>query len=331
MLDHPSSEAHTPIRGNGSGLRAGTPSRAARSAPLRIGLLNNMPDAAFVQTERQFRRLVGPEAVLKLFAFRELPRAGLAAAHAQAHYESHAALAGAGLDALVVTGCEPVAPDLADEPFYACLSAVVDWAADNTVSTLFSCLASHAAVLHRDGIRRRPRATKLSGVFPCASAPHPLLAGLPDPVAVPHSRWNDLPEDELVARGYTVLRRSDAIGVDLFVREAGSLLVFLQGHPEYDAASLAREYRRDVGRFLDGQRATLPALPENYFSDEAAARLAAFARRAEAERRPDLFVEFPALADTPLRPPAWPDDAAQLFANWIAYVARHRADSRAVR
>ena len=82
-----------------------------------------------------------------LFAFRELPRAGLAAAHAQAHYESHAALAGAGLDALVVTGCEPVAPDLVDEPFYACLSAVVDWAADNTVSTLFSCLASHAAGL----------------------------------------------------------------------------------------------------------------------------------------------------------------------------------------
>ncbi|KQP71997.1 homoserine O-succinyltransferase MetA [Methylobacterium sp. Leaf112] len=331
MLDHAPSEVPSSRPGDGSGLRADMPSRAVPVPPLRIGLLNNMPDAAFLQTERQFRRLVGPQAMLSLFAFRDLPRAGLAAAHARAHYESHRALPGAGLDALVVTGCEPVAPHLEDEPFYAPLSAVVDWAAENTVSTLFSCLASHAAVLHRDGIRRRPRTAKLSGVYPCACTPHPLLAGLPDSVAVPHSRWNDLPEDELVAAGYTVLRRSDAIGVDLFVREAGSLLVFLQGHPEYDTASLAREYRRDVFRFLDGQRATLPALPENYFSDAAAARLDAFARRAAAERRPDLFAAFPNLADTPLRPPAWPDDADRLFRNWVAYVARHRADSRAVR
>ncbi|WP_238180173.1 homoserine O-succinyltransferase MetA [Methylobacterium haplocladii] len=292
--------------------------------PLRIGLLNNMPDAAFVQTERQFRQLIGQDAVLAPFVFRDLPRGPIVRAHIDAHYAPHEALAAARLDALVVTGCEPKAQNLDDEPFFAPLGAVVDWAAANTVSTLFSCLASHAAVLHLDGIRRRPLPAKHSGVYACAAVPHPLLAGMPDTVAVPHSRWNDLAEADLVARGYTVLRRSAEIGVDLFVRETGSLFVFLQGHPEYAPDSLAREYRRDVGRFLDGSRDTHPPLPENYFSAEAVARLNAFAAEAQARREPELFTRFPSLAAAPPRVPSWQEPAVQLFRNWIAQVALRR-------
>ncbi len=297
----------------------------ARIAPrLRIGLLNNVPDAAFVQTERQFRQLIGPHAVLAPFVFRDLPRGPMVRAHIDVHYAPHEALAGAGLDALVVTGCEPKAVHLEDEPFFAPLSGVVDWAAANTVSTLFSCLASHAAVLHLDGIRRRPLPAKHSGVFACTAVPHPLLAGLPDTVAVPHSRWNDLAEADLVAHGYTVLRRSAEIGVDLFVRETGSLFVFLQGHPEYAPDSLAREYRRDVGRFLDGSRDTYPPLPANYFSPEAVARFETFAAEAQARCAPELSKRFPSLAAAPPRPPAWQAPAAQLFRNWIAQVALRR-------
>jgi homoserine O-succinyltransferase/O-acetyltransferase len=36
----------------------------------------------------------------------------------------------------------------------------------------------------------------------------------------------------------------------MFVKYNRSLFVLLQGHPEYDSATLLREYRRDVGRFL---------------------------------------------------------------------------------
>ncbi len=80
------------------------------------------------------------------------------------------------------------------------------------------------------------------GVFICAqTGGHPLLYGLAETAPVPHSRWNELDERDLASNGYHVLRRSDEIGVDLFVKEEESLLVFLQGHPEYDADSLARE------------------------------------------------------------------------------------------
>ncbi|GJE56801.1 MULTISPECIES: homoserine O-succinyltransferase MetA [Methylobacterium] len=324
MLDHGHASSAPAFGWDGSVPAPAMPARARVAPPLRIGLLNNMPDAAFVQTERQFRQLIGHEAVLAPFVFRDLPRGPLVRAHIDAHYAPHEALAAAGLDALVVTGCEPKADRLDDEPFFGPLGMVVDWAEVNTVSTLFSCLASHAAVLHLDGIRRRPLAAKHSGVFACSAVSHPLLAGMPETVAVPHSRWNDLSESDLVAHGYTVLRRSAEIGVDLFVRESGSLFVFLQGHPEYAPDSLAREYRRDVGRFLDGSRDTCPPLPENYFSPEAVVRLDAFAAEVQARREPALFTRFPSFAAAPPHAPAWQAPAAQLFRNWIAQVALRR-------
>lgn len=291
---------------------------------LRVGLLNNMPDAALLATERQFRRLIegaGVPVDLRLFSLAGLERGAPARAHLEAAYAPHTALAEAGLDALVVTGCEPRAARLSDEPYYPAFTGIVDWAAAATVSTLFSCLAAHAAVLHLDGIERRPLHAKHSGIYACAAAArHPLLAGAPRVVPVPHSRWNDLAEGDLASCGYTVLRRSDEVGVDLFVREGASLLVFLQGHPEYDGDSLAREYRRDVGRFLGGERPAAPVLPAHYFAPEAAARLSRFA-----SDRDGRFADYPAVDPAPPLQAAWQAEAARLFRAWLAEVARRAA------
>lgn len=298
-------------------------------AGLQIGLLNNMPDSAFLQTEQQFRRLIGPDVTLKLFSLEGLARGEAVQAELGARYQTHHALKTAGLDALVITGSEPIAPQLQDEPFFGPLSDVIAWAEANIASTLLSCLASHAAVLARSGITRRPLGRKCSGVFACSKTQpsHPLLAGLPETVPVPHSRWNGLAEAELCEAGYAVLR-SSKVGVDLFIDDRKSLLVFLQGHPEYDADSLAREYRRDVGRFLDGTRVDYPAMPENCFSAEGAALLARFAGKASTCRDPALSAEFPKLDITLPAQASWQEDAAQLFRNWLRYVAQNRVTSR---
>ncbi|TGD99414.1 homoserine O-succinyltransferase MetA [Methylobacterium nonmethylotrophicum] len=329
MLEHGPSPHMSALEMPGWSVVPRPPSREDAAPPLRVGLLNNMPDAAFIRTEAQFRQLLGPDAALARFAFLATPRAPAVAARIAAHYAPHEALAEAGLDALVVTGCEPRQARLEDEPFFAPLAAVIDWAAESTVSTLFSCLASHAAVLHRDGIRRQPLTRKHSGVFACdRTAPHPLLAGEPDTVPVPHSRWNDLAEDDLTACGYTVLRRSAEVGVDLFVREGRSLLVFLQGHPEYEPDSLAREYRRDLGRFLDGTAATCPGLPRHYYTAAGEARLADFAAKARSWREFAQVCGVPGLDAAPLRPAAWQPAARRLFANWLACVADRRCLAR---
>ena len=97
---------------------------------------------------------------------------------------------------------------------------------------------------------------------------HPLTAGAPPRFIVPHSRWNGLSEEDLVARGYSVLTRIAGVGVDTFVKEENSLFVFFQGHPEYDSDTLLREYRRDVGRYLNHEATTYPSIPLRLFRFE---------------------------------------------------------------
>ncbi|MGU3536580.1 homoserine O-succinyltransferase MetA [Methylobacterium sp. A54F] len=306
----------------------------AGAAPLRIGLLNNMPDAALAATERQFRNLLqppgGPAVELLLFSLDGLERGALGAEMAS-RYLSHRFLASANLDALIVTGCEPRPGPLQAEPWFPAFGEVVDWARGATASTLFSCLAAHGAVLHLSGLARTRLPVKRWGVFACAAAgTHPLLAGAPAIVPVPHSRWNDLPAAELAAAGYRVLRASAQAGADLFVREEGSLLVFLQGHPEYDRDSLAREHRRDVGRYCAGERPDYPPLPENYFGPQAAAALDAFSGRARARPDARTFAGFPSLDPAPPLAAAWQAEAHRLMGAWLAEVARRRATASRV-
>jgi homoserine O-succinyltransferase/O-acetyltransferase len=301
---------------------------------LTVGLVNNMPDAACEATEQQFldllRAATGNAIVrLKLFSIADVPRAEDARRELAARYRDIAELWTAPLDGLIVTGTEPRAANLADEPYWPALRQLVDWARSNTASTVWSCLAAHAAVLHADGIARQPRDEKLCGVFDCeAVSDHPLLAQVAPRLRVPHSRLNDLPEPALRSCGYRVLSRSAAVGVDAFVKddESASLFVFFQGHPEYSADSLLREYRRDVGRFLRGERATYPQAPFDYFNKTATFLVDDFRMRAAGERRGDLVGDFPmgplasAVANT------WRSTAVGLYRNCIAYLKDRRQE-----
>ena len=241
-------------------------------------------------------------------------------------YAPSGAIALAGLDALIVTGCEPREARLDAEPWFPEFTEVVDWAAEATVSTLFSCLAAHAAVLHLDGIVRRPLREKCWGVFTCERvARHALLKGSPTRVEVPHSRWNDVAERDLTAAGYQVLRRSPAAGIDLFAREDCSLFVFLQGHPEYDGDTLGREHRRDVARFVEGSRPTCPPLPERYFSDEAVDAMTTLAETAGASGDRALLGRLPVHDRAFPLASAWQREARRLMQNWLAEVALRKA------
>lgn len=314
----------------------------ARSAPIErhesggvtIGLFNNMPDAACEGTERQFLDLLATAAPeidvhVKLFALASVPRADEVRKALAARYRDAAELAHARLDGLIVTGTEPRAAKLSEEPYWSDMTALVDWARDNTASAVWSCLAAHAAVLHADGIERRPLADKTFGVFACETiAKHPLLAGITE-LCVPHSRLNGLPAAALAQRGYSLLSQSLEAGVDAFAREeaGGSLFVFFQGHPEYAADSLLREYRRDIGRYLRGEREHYPAAPRHYFTRDANALLNIFRARAIADRRAETIADFPMTALEAGLTCRWRRAAVGMYRNWIDYL-KHRKAAR---
>jgi homoserine O-succinyltransferase len=304
---------------------------------ITVGLVNNMPDAAVEATERQFVELIRaatPDTVvlLKLFAIAEMPRADAVRRELSERYRDVSELWDMPLDGLIVTGTEPRASNLMDEPYWDTLSRLVDWAQAHTASTIWSCLAAHAAVLHADGIERRPLKEKLFGIFDCQlAADHPMTHDVTEPFTVPHSRYNDLPERPLKSTGYKILSRSDAAGVDIFAKQDGSFFLFFQGHPEYDANTLLREYRRDAARFLAGERDKYPAMPQNYLNEEMVSLASMFRARALTDRRPELIAGFPKSAlEAGLGNP-WRRSAVGIYGKWAAYLKARKAERRPLR
>lgn len=298
----------------------------AAPAPLEIGLLNNMPDAALDATVRQFRALLGAAADaldvrLTLYTLPEVPRSDLGR-QLLAGYRDIDELWDSRLDGLIVTGAEPRESDLADEPFWSSLTRVLEWAEAHTYSTILSCLAAHAGILHLDGIARRPLCDKRFGIFECVRvADHPLTESAPARLEMPHSRWNEIPEEALLACGYRILTRSEDAGVDAFVKQRKSLFVFFQGHPEYDATTLLLEYRRDIGRYLRRERDTYPTMPRGYFDRETVAALQALQERALVDRREDLLGDFPTAMAAGRLKNNWRSAAEGLYRNWLRYVS----------
>jgi homoserine O-succinyltransferase/O-acetyltransferase len=290
---------------------------------IEIGIVNNMPDATLAATEQQFKALIdhaaaGRRVRVRFFALPGIARGEAAARHIQESYGDLDALRNDKLDGLIITGCEPKAASLADESYWPSLTRLVDWAADHTRSTIFSCLAAHAAVLHLDGIPRVPIGRKYSGIFECAVvADDPLTQGLGLTLRFPHSRLNDLDPGVLSMHGYRALSVSPKVGVDIFIKRYGSLFVFLQGHPEYDAESLLREYRRDVTRFLRGERPDFPAFPENYFDAPLEGHLASFADRVTDGRSRQPHRELTSLLDGVHPAKTWRASATGLYRNWM--------------
>jgi homoserine O-succinyltransferase len=234
------------------------------------------------------------------------------------------------LDALIVTGTEPRAARLVDEPYWHRFAQVLDWAEAHTHASIWSCLAAHAAVQSLDRIERRRMPEKRSGVYEHQTASgNALLAGIPELLRMPHSRWNELSVESLREAGYEMLSWSGVSGADAFVRKRRTLMLFFQGHPEYEGATLLKEYRRDVTRFLNGQQSHYPTLPHGYFSQQAITALEKFREEALAQRQPELMERFPFAAIAAGLTNSWVESAVAIYRNWLSYIARAKSAPRA--
>jgi homoserine O-succinyltransferase/O-acetyltransferase len=301
---------------------------------LRIALVNNMPDPAIEDTESQFFELLNTASGsvpvhIQLFSLPKILRSERAAQHLDNFYRSTTALLSDRMDGVIITGTEPRQPDLRDEPFWGPLTELFNWAEENTHSTVLSCLAAHAGVLHSDGICRNPLGEKRFGVFEhCKITEHELTRGIAVPIHIPHSRWNEVKETDLVTAGYTILTRSARAGVDLFAKEKKkSLFIHFQGHPEYLTQTLHKEYRRDVKRFLRRERETYPLTPEGYFDAEAEKLLNEFRAMATADRVETIMENFPEADVVDSLQHSWLPSATQIYSNWINCIALRKAST----
>ncbi len=268
---------------------------------LHIGLLNMMPDAALAATEYQFMRLVGAcnqivQFYIYPFAIPEQDRGPEALEHIKQHYFEFADLREQGLDALIITGANVANPSLDEEPFWDPLIEIVHWANENVASVLCSCLATHALVKFNHGIERQPLQAKQWGVYSHKiNAPeHPLTWEINTRFDAPHSRYNEVSKQQFEQAGLKVLVDSEDAGVHLAVSPDQFRIIYFQGHPEYDAISLLKEYKREVLRYINDSRDDAPPFPENYFSEEADEIASQFLAAAwSAKESGDAMPQFP--------------------------------------
>jgi homoserine O-succinyltransferase len=300
---------------------------------VRLAFINNMPDSALEDTEIQFFELLDAASgdipvLLSLHSLTGVLRGERGQHHVNSFYHGTDELLNCQFDGAIMTGTEPRQRDLRNEPYWPALVKVLDWAETNTVSTILSCLAAHAGVLHSDGIDRQPLGDKQFGVFDFGKAAnHPLSSGTGERVRFPHSRWNGLQADVLVACGYSVLTQSAEGGVDSFIKmKKRSLFVHFQGHPEYGAQTLLKEYRRDIKRFLKKERETYPSMPKGYFDAASVKLVTEFRDVALCDRREELIDGFPEAALAGALRKTWHSSATAIYRNWLRYVVSNKSE-----
>jgi homoserine O-succinyltransferase len=300
------------------------------SRPLVIGLVNNASDRGLKSMERQFLNVLQAasndlELKFRFFTCPEIPRSTRPLSSMGSPYSSVDELYDMQLDALIVTGMEPQATMLRDEPVQGSLSRLADWAEEQAVPVMWSCLAAHAAVLHLDEIPRYRLPAKLSGVFECdaVTVDEKLMAGLPPRWAMPHSRYYGLEEDLLIANGYQILSRSREAAVNIFLKQSATTFVFVQGHPEYDGDTLLREYSRDVRRFVLGEKQEFPIAPRHYFAIDLEAALNELRQNALRDGPdPAILEAVSKLLGNDVYANTWHAPAVQFYANWLTGIAR---------
>src|SRR5271163_3513974 len=135
--------------------RGGGPGPGVPAAPgpqvLRVGLVNNMPEAAFKETHDSFACLLaagarGVEIELRCYRIPAVSPGSARFDTGPCVYRDVEDVYQDPPDALVVTGTEPLMPELTDERYWGALAKLLNWAEATVPSTWLSCLAAHAAL-----------------------------------------------------------------------------------------------------------------------------------------------------------------------------------------
>jgi homoserine O-succinyltransferase len=286
--------------------------------PLRLALVNNMPESARAETARDFLSLVtgAPGG------------AGVEVTHHELTPSDLDRLADQPPDLLIVTGSEPRTARLDEETYWPELVRLLRWAPGATRAVLLSCLTAHAYLLLVDGIERVRLPVKCHGAFRNeAVTGHPLTDGLPRTVRVPHSRANGAPMSAVEAAGWQIHLHSPAAGWSVASRlEENCRVVLAQGHPEYGTETLLREHRRDVRRFLAGERDTYPPAPVDYLGPQGSAAVSAY-QAAVGGSAMSAAVAYPFDVAAKSVVNDWQGPARRLVGNWLADAGQRSASS----
>ena len=233
--------------------------------PLEIVLLNLMPTK--IATETQLTRLLGNtplQVKLELMHTSSHVSKNVSQEHLLTFYKSFDELKDRKFDGMVITGAPVENMAFEDVDYWDELCRIMEGSKTNVHSTLHICWGAQAGLYYHYGIQKHILPEKLFGVYKHQADYKRaiLLRGFDDTFWVPHSRHTTvLREDIEAVPGLKILASSDKAGVYAMMNKKGRQ-IFVTGHSEYDADTLAREYLRDKNQGLP------ISVPENYYPND---------------------------------------------------------------
>ncbi len=257
--------------------------------PLRVLLLNLMPTK--LETETQLLRCLSNTPLqieLDLLQTQSYTSTHTPQEHLLSFYMNFDEIKHLRYDGMIITGAPVEHLAFEDVAYWKELCEILDWSRRNVWSVLHICWGAQAGLYRHYGIKKHPLERKLFGIFEhTAVRPEaPLLRGFDSRFLAPHSRHTEVRlEDVAKTPGLEVLAAGEKPGLYIAATKDGRE-IYVTGHSEYDADTLAREYRRDLEKGLPID------IPENYFPH-----------------------------DDPSQPPplTWRSHATLLYTNWLNY------------
>ncbi|MBR0144362.1 MAG: homoserine O-succinyltransferase [Clostridia bacterium] len=233
--------------------------------PLKIAIVNLMPTK--IATETQILRCLSntplqiePDFIMTASHVSK----NTSEEHLNAFYKTMDEVEDTLYDGMIVTGAPVEQIDFRDVDYWEELCRIFAWSETNVYSTIFICWAAQAGLNYFYGVPKYPLPEKRFGVFRhrILAEREPLLRGFDDFFYAPHSRHTEIRrEDVEKVPSLRILAESDEAGVYL-LNDRKARRVFVTGHPEYDADTLAKEYFRDKEKGLPIH------VPVNYFPED---------------------------------------------------------------
>jgi homoserine O-succinyltransferase/O-acetyltransferase len=230
--------------------------------PLRIGLLNLMPNK--VKTETQFARLVGAtplQVEFRLVRVSSHTPKNTSQEHMLAFYEPWEAVRHEKFDGFITTGAPIELLEFEDVNYWQELQQIFDWTRTHVHSSMNICWGAQAAIHHFHGVPKHALPHKAFGVYRHRNLQpaSPYLRGFSDDFSMPVSRWTEVRKSDLPQNaGLEILMESDEVGLCL-INDVKRRSLYMFNHIEYDTGSLGEEYERDIA----ASKAINP--PANYF------------------------------------------------------------------
>jgi homoserine O-succinyltransferase len=233
--------------------------------PLRILLLNLMPTK--IDTETQLARLLGNTSLqveLTLMHTSSHKSKNTSEEHLLAFYTTFDKVKDQKFDGMIITGAPVEHLAFEEVEYWNELCEIMEWSRTHVHSTFHICWGAQAGLYYHFGVQKKPLEKKMFGIFPHTAdyKKSILFRGFDDEFLVPHSRHTTVDREDIErVPELRVLASSEMAGI-FAVSTKGGRQIFITGHAEYDAGTLAKEYFRDVkaGKPIE--------IPYNYFPND---------------------------------------------------------------